>query len=105
MARVLVASLADDDMAAILTDIAREAGTSAALRYYHRFERLLDRLARHPAIGAPRPALGPDTRIGVVAPYVVIYDYDRDADAVMILRVMHGRRDRAIAALSKRQSP
>jgi toxin ParE1/3/4 len=44
-----------------------------------------------PKSGARRPGLGRDARIGVVAPYVVVYDYQQDT--VMILRIVDGRRN------------
>jgi plasmid stabilization system protein ParE len=47
-------------------------------------------IAQHPAAGALRPAIGQYTRIRVVHPFVVIYDYtDNQAP---ILRIVDGRR-------------
>jgi toxin ParE1/3/4 len=56
------------------------------------FEHLYDRLTDHPEACPPRGALGPNIRIGIVPPYIVIYDYDQAADLVTILRIVHGRR-------------
>jgi plasmid stabilization system protein ParE len=50
----------------------------------------LDRLAEFPDIGAPRPKLGSLTRVGIVLPYVAIYEHKEDV--VTVLRVLHGRR-------------
>jgi toxin ParE1/3/4 len=36
------------------------------------------------------PALGPNVRIGVVSPYIVIYRHAEDT--VNVLRIVHGRR-------------
>ena len=44
-----------------------------------------------PRSGARRPGLGRNARIGVIAPYVVIYDYKRDE--VLIQRIIDGRRN------------
>ena len=41
--------------------------------------------------GPPRSALGPKTRIAIVFPYLVIYDYEDDV--VTVLRVLHGKRN------------
>jgi toxin ParE1/3/4 len=49
-------------------------------------------LTDHPASGAPRPAIGPHIRIGVVAPYIVIYGHDAPQDTVTIFRIVDGRR-------------
>lgn len=93
MARVVIASPADADTAAILDHLASEAGATTAIKYDRLFERLYDRLAHHPQSGPRRPALGPDTRIGVVSPFIVIYDFSERDDTVTILRIVHGRRD------------
>jgi toxin ParE1/3/4 len=49
-------------------------------------------LAAHPGIGASRPALGRDIRIGIVSPTIVIYRHTPADDTVVVLRVVHGRR-------------
>jgi toxin ParE1/3/4 len=49
-------------------------------------------LTHHPASGAPRPAIGPHVRIGIVSPYIVIYEHDAAQDTVTIFRIVHGRR-------------
>jgi len=61
-----------------------------AERYAAAFDALFERLADHPAMGAPRPELGSYARIGVVQPYIAIYEYCEDT--VNVLRVLHGRR-------------
>ena len=63
-------------------------------------ERLYDRLGAHPGIGAPRPALGRNIRIGIVSPYIVIYRHTDADDTVTVLRVVHGRRRITGALLS-----
>jgi plasmid stabilization system protein ParE len=45
-----------------------------------------------PAYGAPRPELGSECRIVVIAPYVLVYEYDMERDQVSVLRILHGRR-------------
>lgn len=92
MARVVVAEDADRDLDEVLHDLAGKAGSAVAIRYSELFERLYDRLAEHPAIGASRPVLGRGIRIGIVTPYVVIYHHDLADDLVTILRIVHGRR-------------
>lgn len=92
MTRVVITALADADMEGILAWLAGKAGNTAASRYAASFERLFERLAIHPAAGAPRPVLGASIRIGIVAPYIVIYQLIRTDNVVVILRVVHGRR-------------
>ena len=92
MARVLIASGADADTDVILAGRAREAGGRTAVRYDRLFDRPYERLADHPAIGAPRPALGQNIRIGVVSPYIAIYRHTEDDDTLTVLRIVHGRR-------------
>jgi toxin ParE1/3/4 len=92
MARVVLASLAEIDTGGILGDLALSAGPRTAARYHDSFERLYDRLAEHPASGAPRPALGRQIGIGIVSPYIVIYRLTEADDTVTVLRIVHGRR-------------
>lgn len=92
MARVVYSEAAEADTIEILAYLCREAGAAVALKYDHKLEDLYDRLEDFPGIGAPRPELGDRRRIMTVMPYVVIYDYDREEDTVLILRVVHGRR-------------
>ncbi|MEJ0019593.1 MAG: type II toxin-antitoxin system RelE/ParE family toxin [Acetobacteraceae bacterium] len=93
MARVAATQSAVDDEAAILADLGDTAGYRLAAKYKALFDRLYGLLAAHPAIGSRRPSLGPRVRIWVVAPYVVIYELSEREDTVMVLRIVHGRRD------------
>ena len=92
MARLMVSLLAQADSDCIVTDLAEKAGYNVAARYAASFEALYTRFAVHPASGAPRPAIGPDVRIGIVSPYIVIYGHDKATDTVTIFRFVHGRR-------------
>lgn len=92
MARIVFTGLAEADIAEIQADLAAVAGRRLVLKYDGAFERLFDRLAKFPLSGAPRLGLGPDIRIGVVSPYVVIYRYLADDDSLTVLRVVDGRR-------------
>ena len=90
MARIAIT--ADADSAEILRHLDRKAGAHVADRYEADFDSLYELLARFPNSGAPRPALGKDMRIGVVFPYVVLYEYADTDDVVTIMRIVDGRR-------------
>jgi toxin ParE1/3/4 len=92
MARIVIAASAGADTEGIFRYLAAEAGWRTAAKYGALRERLDDRLAAQPAIGAPRPALGRDIRIGIVSPYIVICRHTEADDTVTVLRVVHGRR-------------
>jgi len=92
MARVAVSTLADADVAQILTYLEQQGGSLVAYKYADLFDRLYDRLADQPSSGPPRPRLGSGIRIGIVSPFIVIYRYDATKDVVTVLRVVHGRR-------------
>jgi toxin ParE1/3/4 len=100
-ARVVVSELADADLAAIIPVIAREAGVATAEKYARRFESLFDRLAAYPECCPIRRNLGPNIRVGVVFPYIVVYRREDADDLVSIIRTLHGRRDAALALLRK----
>ena len=93
MTRLVVTPEADADAIDILAYLHREAGPRIAENYSHRFQDALDRLAELPESGAPRPTLGPNTRIAIVLPYLLIYDYAPDDDTLILLRILHGRRN------------
>ena len=92
MARIVLSSSASADQTEILNDLKGTAGFRTAAKFRGLFRALYDRLAEHPALGAPRPALGRNTRIGIVSPYIVIYRHNVDDDTATVLRIVHGRR-------------
>jgi toxin ParE1/3/4 len=92
MARLAFSPRAYLDIEGVLTDLTAKAGRLTALKYDGLFERLYARLARHPGSGAGRPILGEHVRIGVVAPFIVIYRYSMEIDTETVLRVVDGRR-------------
>lgn len=91
MARLVVADPARFDVREILTRLADVAGNTVARRYGARFKAMYRYIARHPAAGTPRPALGSHARIRVVHPFLIIYDYANNEATV--LRVVDGRRE------------
>ncbi|WP_158806702.1 type II toxin-antitoxin system RelE/ParE family toxin [Beijerinckia sp. L45] len=92
MTRLVVSRLAQSDTTFIVSGLAAKAGNSIAARYAADFEALYERLLVHPESGPVRFAIGPRVRIGIVWPYIVVYEYDGIRDLVTILRVLHGRR-------------
>ncbi|MCI0468272.1 MAG: type II toxin-antitoxin system RelE/ParE family toxin [Beijerinckiaceae bacterium] len=92
MARLAFTASSTADLDGILSDLNVKAGRHAANLYGDRFRKNYDRLADHPASGAPRPTLGPNVRIAVILPYIVIYRYIGAEDLVTVLRIVHGRR-------------
>jgi toxin ParE1/3/4 len=99
MARVVVAEHAKKDIRKIISDLNRRAGYIVATRYAADFKNVYRNLAQFPDSGPSRPALGPIARVKFVYPYVIIYDHD--ADAVTVLRVLHGRRDITVDLMTR----
>jgi toxin ParE1/3/4 len=93
MTRLVVTAEAESDTYEILAYLEREAGPSIAAEYGRRFLSALERLIDLPETGAPRPSLGPCARIGIVSPYVLIYDFVREDNSLVLLRILHGRRN------------
>jgi toxin ParE1/3/4 len=91
MARIVITASADADLAEIIAYLREHAADTVAQKYATEFDAIYDRLVDFPGSGPRRTALGPDTRIVIVPPYVMIYDYADDT--VTILRVVHGKRD------------
>ncbi len=92
MARVSLAPRADRDVAEIVGYLSAAAGARVADKYIDLFDALAERLSVYPETGAPRPRWGARTRIGIVEPYLVIYDYAAASDSVVVLRILHGHR-------------
>lgn len=93
MASLIVSRQAQDDTAFVLRDLSGTAGHAVAARYAEAFENLYERLKSFPDSGAPRPAVSVFARIGVISPYVVIYEFDpASGGPVTIQRIVHGRR-------------
>jgi toxin ParE1/3/4 len=93
MARIIFTHTASDDQACLLEYLGEKAGLRTAIKFQSRFRALFDRLTDHPASGPRRPALGANVRIGVIKPYIVIYQHDEANDTVTVMRIVHGRRD------------
>jgi plasmid stabilization system protein ParE len=64
--RLVVSRNADNDMACILAYLEDEANAIVAEDFGRDVRRTLLRLIKLPDSGAPRPELGPDTRVAVV---------------------------------------
>jgi plasmid stabilization system protein ParE len=93
MTDLVVTANADADFEGILGYLEREAGVRVAESYGRKIGECLVRLVEFPGIGTRRPALGTDTRIGIVRPYILIYDYAAATDTLTLLRIVHGRRN------------
>jgi toxin ParE1/3/4 len=93
MPRLVFTASFRSDIDFILTYLEDIAGPRVADRYAVRFRATIDRVTQFPRIGSPRPMLGPSARVVVIPPYILIYDYDLGDDALVLLRVLHERRE------------
>jgi toxin ParE1/3/4 len=93
MTRFVVTAEAEADTHEILSYLEREAGPTIAAEYGSRLLSALERLIDLPETGAPRPSLGPCARIGIVSTYILIYDFVPEDDSLVLLRILHGRRN------------
>jgi plasmid stabilization system protein ParE len=91
MTRLVISPRADIDVREMLERLGEMAGPAVAVRYAGDLRPIYARLEMLPASGSRRRSLGRYTRIAVLAPYVVIYDYI--GDEVVIVRVLDGRRN------------
>jgi toxin ParE1/3/4 len=91
MTRLLVTRSATADISKTLDYLQHAAGDRTADGYARSFQDVIIRLVNFPESGAPRPTLGEITRMIVIYPYVMLYDYDRSSDELTILRILHGK--------------
>ena len=89
---------AEADLAEIWTTLASEASEPTATRFIAAIESAFEPLRQFPLSGPAREQLAPGLRVTFVSPYAIYYV--PLADAVVIVRVIHGARD--IAALAQR---
>ena len=92
MARVIVSLLTQSDTIRLISDLASKAGYGVAARYAADFDNLYTRLAAHPESGPLRPLIGRGVRIGIVSPFLALYEHHQRTDTVTVFRVVHGRR-------------
>lgn len=88
--RVDRAPQATEDEREIFLTIAEDS-PSAAERFLTSVYDAENRLAEFPELGKLRVSFGPGVRTWTVEPYLIFYTVD--ADAVVILRILHGARD------------
>ena len=93
MTLLFVSDRADRDIDAIFDALNQSHGITAVAALDADLRKLYRRITDFPQSGPLRPALGSGIRIGVVAPYLLIYRYDASYDAVNVLRIVHGRRN------------
>lgn len=93
MTQVIVSPEADADFLAIIDRLTDLAGHSVANRYASDLRSIYERLSMFPEIGSPRPKLGSRTRIVILLPYIVLYEYLSPEDMVRIVRIIDGRRN------------
>ena len=93
MSRLIFTARFRSDIDSILNYLERAAGPRVADHYARRFRATIDRLIKFPRSGAPRPLLGPNARVAVIPPYILIYDYGLEDDTLVLFRVLHERRE------------
>lgn len=92
MAELFVSRRAEDELRQIWRTIAAES-PSAADRLLLRIADKLEVLRHFPGIGSTRDDISPGARMLVEGNYLLLYEHDRDADAVELIAVVDGRRD------------
>jgi plasmid stabilization system protein ParE len=93
MTRRIITARFRSDTNYILDYLDRVAGPRVTEDYASRFRATIDRLIQFPRSGSPRPLLGGMTRAARVSPYLLIYDYNLEDDAIVLLRILHESRN------------
>jgi toxin ParE1/3/4 len=91
-AKIVISHWAEADLMAIwLTIAAHDPGT--ADRMAARLATRIGQLADHPELGPARDDIRKGARHLVEEPYLILYEWQPAANAVEIVRVVHGARD------------
>ena len=93
MAEFRLSTAAQADFNEIIDYLAEVAGNRIAADYAERLREAVNRVAHSSGIGAPRPILGPETRITIVHPYLIFYESGPHSESVHVLRILHGHRN------------
>ena len=88
---VIYSEAALADLEQIIAFIARD-NAEAAEKFANRLVDLAESLRSMPERGRPVKKW-PGVRVLVLAPYLIFYRFEREADTVEILRFWHGARD------------
>jgi toxin ParE1/3/4 len=90
-----LSSLAEQDLEEIWSYVAEDASFTTADRLLDSIFDRLELLAEQPRIGRVRPEFGEGVRSLTVENHIIYYRHD--GQAVLIARVLHGRRDQVAA--------
>lgn len=101
MAKVRLSAEAKADYDAIIDYVREAGGPAVAERYQADFFAAFDLLEAFPGRGAPRRKLGTNVRLLILKPYSIYYEGMPKSDAVLILRIVRGRRRVTKKLLSK----
>jgi plasmid stabilization system protein ParE len=93
MPRAIVTPRDDADIVAILDYLTPTAGARIAAKYADAIDEAIAGLEDMPGTSAPRPVLGPNIRVTVVKPYLIIHEHERGNAEPYVLRVVHGGRN------------
>jgi toxin ParE1/3/4 len=93
--RYRLSALAEQDLEEIWSYVAEDASVTTADRLLDAIFERFDLLADQPRMGRARPEFGDGVRSFTVENQVVYYRHD--GQAVLIARVLHGRRDQVAA--------
>jgi toxin ParE1/3/4 len=89
-----LSALAEQDLEEIWSYVAEDASPATADRLIDAIIDRFELLAEQPRMGHFRPAFGEGVRSVTVESYLIYY---RHEGAVLIARILHGRRDQAAA--------
>jgi plasmid stabilization system protein ParE len=80
------------DYSSIMDYLESAGGSNVAERYEAAFISAFDQIAAFPGCGAPRRKLGPNVRLLVINPYAIYYQGQPKDNAVLVMRILRGRR-------------
>ena len=91
--KVVRSARARKDIRGLYVWIVEDSGLARAEMIIERIEAALQRLARRPLLGRPRPDFEGNPRSLSVGPWLIVYEPLRDGSGVHLLRIIDSRRD------------
>jgi toxin ParE1/3/4 len=92
MAKVQLSTAARADYDEIMEYLRTAGGQAVVDQYQSDFFAAFDQIEVFPGSGAPRGHLGASVRLLVLKPYSIYYEGRPKGDAVLVLRILRGRR-------------
>jgi plasmid stabilization system protein ParE len=105
MATIRLSQAAQEDFEEVIDRLREISSRGVAAKYAEQIRAKINLLADFPGAGTPRMALGLETRVASVEPYLIFYDGGPQSEVMHVLRILHGHRDITPELIARGRQP